>query len=442
MPESSALSIHRAGVERLPEEASDWLAVRRREAFDRFASAGGFPTTRHEDWRTTSLKRLAETPFVPGSAAPGARPSVEEIERLSLGLDGALLVFVDGVHDPELSRAADLPAGASVRSLRAARGDEVVERLLGSVASAQDRPLVDLATAYLDDGAVIRIGRGVRVEQPIHVLFFATSDSEPTLTAPRLLLDLDEGAEALVVETHAGRGDSARLGVCVTEASLAAASRLHHVKLVRESEAGHHVGTIDATQDRDSSFASLVFAVGGDLARSEVRTRLAGPGAHAALDGAYVVSGTRHADCRTSVDHAVPHCESRQLYKGVLGGRSRGVFAGRVIVRPQAQKTLAQQTNRNLILSPHALADSMPQLEIDADDVKCAHGSTIGQLDPMELFYLRSRGIDESRARRMLVEAFAQEVVDHVGREDLVEGISPVLEDAMRKATADTGAAS
>ena len=406
----------------------------------------GLPTNRDEAWKYTRLAPLtegtfvpageargagrAEGTFVPAEATRGAGGLSAVVERL--GLPGPRLVFVDGRLAPELSSVAGLPRGLTLKPLRdALREDgELLESVLGQRALASEAAFTALNAALLEDGALLRLAPGTVSEVPVQLLFLTRGDA-PVLASPRIIVLAGESSEATLVETYAsasldGTGAGATFTNTVTEVTLGDNASLHHYKLQAEADAAVHVGGLHVRQGRDSRFASHAFSFGGALARNEVHAAFAGEGGDATLNGLYVGRGTQHLDNSTALDHAVPRCTSRELYKGVLDDHSRGTFHGLIRVRPDAQRTDSRQQNRNLLLSESAQADARPQLEILADDVKCAHGAAVGRLDAAALFYLRSRGIPQAEAERLLTYAFAREVVEAVPAgpvRDRVEGL-------------------
>lgn len=365
----------------LPERSGlpRWLRERREQGRDRF-EALGFPTPKTEAWRFTSVRPITQVPWE-RSAQEAIRP-------------------------PEA-----LPQGVRIRRISEAAAD--AEPHLGRIAGLEN-PFASLNTALFEDGFVVEIAEGAVVEEPIELAFDASPGSRPVVSYPRLLVVAGEGSQATLVETWAGRGGKPHLHCGVTEISVGAGAVLTHVKVQTEDEAAFHVHSIAARQGRASRFTSHNIALGAALARTDLDVALAGEGAECEANGLYVVGGSQHCDNHTTIDHAEPHGTSRELYKGVLDGKARGVFHGTVLVRPGAQKTDAIQTNKNLLLSREALVDSTPALRIEADDVKCKHGSTTGQLDPLALFYLRSRGLGEGQARALLVRAFASELVARI----------------------------
>jgi Fe-S cluster assembly protein SufD len=400
-----------------------FLREARREAMQAFRRQG-FPTTKDEAWKHTSVREVARTHFVP---ATGAMRSLTEAEVDPYRIPGAIeLVFVDGHHQSGLSRLG-LPRGVRLSSLAGAllQPGERLERHLARYAG--DEPFVALNTAYFQDGALLEVEKGTLVEDPIHILNLCTEPRKPTASHIRNLLLFGESSEATVVESHVGlpSGDAA-LSTVVTELVAGAGAQVRHVKLQRENLHAYHVGRLAVRQDRDSLVQSLLFSLGAALSRNEVDCVLSQPGAETHLNGLFLATGRQHVDCPTRIEHAVPHTTSRELYKGVLDGYAHGVFLGNVKVAAGAAKTLAEQTNRNLLLSTHAAVDTTPQLEIHNDDVKCSHGSTIGQLSADALFFLRSRGIGEEAARLMLTQAFAHEVL-----ETAPEGLRGMMDDLL-----------
>ncbi|HEX5758896.1 MAG TPA: Fe-S cluster assembly protein SufD [Thermoanaerobaculia bacterium] len=387
------------------------LAALRRRAFERFAEVG-FPSQREEQWRFMDLAPLAQRAF--RRAEEGVYVPAEA-EVAPHRIPGALeLVFADGRLVPQLSRVAGLPAGAAVTGLAEplARDPERLLPHLGRYASFERHPFVALATAFLEDGAYVEVPAGAVLEAPVHLIFLAAGGPAPTASFPRLLIVAGEASQLTVVETYAGAG--VYLTAPVTELLAGPGAVVDHYKVQRESPEAFHFATFQLQAERQSAPSSHSLAFGGALVRNDVNALLAGEGVDCILNGLYVLEGRQFVDNHMRVEHAAPHCGSHELYKGVLDGHSRAVFNGLIYVRPGAQKTDAKQSNRNLLLSPHAMANSNPQLEIFADDVKCTHGSTVGQLDDDAIFYLRSRGIGAEAARSLLTYAFASDIVERV----------------------------
>ncbi len=391
----------------------DPMPALRDAAFARFAELG-LPTTESEDWKYTSLAALAQMRLEPAEA------KADIDEELLRGLwsppaDGSIqVVFVDGHHRPELSSPAWGSGGSFVGSLRVAlaRNRDLVARELARHADFRRDALTALNTAFIEDGAFIHLPAGAVLQSPIHLLFLSTVSRGATLSHPRNLIVAGRGSQATVVETYAGPPEATYFTNAVTEVVLDEGARLDHYKLQQESERAIHIALLQVSHGRDSRFTSHSLALGAGLARNDVRALFAAEGSECTLNGLYMAAGKQHLDNRTLIDHTSPRCTSRELYKGVLDGNSRGVFSGRVLVREDAQKTDARQINKNLVVSEGAVVDTKPQLEIFADDVKCAHGAAVGELDEDALFYLRSRGLGREAARSLLTYAFASEMVN------------------------------
>jgi len=398
--------------------APAFVRALRARAAERFLEAG-FPTTRDEDWKYTSVAPIAKVPF---RLADAAALVVDAARVGPQRLEGAHeIVFVNGAYSPALSSKGAAEPGLLVGRLADAIAKDAgaVEPHLGRHASIDASPFAALNTAFLDDGAFVRIDKGALIERPIHVIFLSTAAGQPVACHPRLLCVAGEKAEAKIVETFAGIDGAATFTNAVAEYVLGPASVVKHTKVQRESEGAFHVSTTHLDLDRSVTYASQSISIGGSLVRNDVNAVCGGEGCEVTLDGLYLARGRQHVDNHTTIDHAKPNCASREVYKGVLDGRSRGVFNGKVYVRPDAQKTDGKQTNKNLLLSEHASIDTKPQLEIFANDVKCTHGATIGQIDEDALFYLRSRGIDRETARGLLIYAFATEITHKVPVEKL-----------------------
>jgi Fe-S cluster assembly protein SufD len=395
----------------------------RRAAFDRFASLG-FPTTKNEDWHFTSTSPIADQEFVLLDAASGDVRK-EELVPFTFGArDWYTIVFVNGRFTPELSEFAKLPKGVKLRDLTSAwtAMPDVVDRV-GKIASYDTHAFTALNAAFMHDGAVLHVANDVTVEKPIHLVFVTDATAAKGMMHPRSLLMLGRHARATVIESYVSTTDAMYLTNAVTEVSLGEGATLFHYKMQREAGRAYHVGTIEVSQARDSHYVSFSFATGGTLTRSNIYTTLDGEGAGATLNGLFMLDGQQHSDHQTQIIHAKPNCFSRELYKGILDGRSHGVFNGKVYVHPIAQKTDGKQTNKTLLLSDTAQIDTKPQLEIFADDVKCTHGATVGQIDQTALFYLKSRGINRMFARRLLTYAFAADVLETIETEEVRVGL-------------------
>jgi Fe-S cluster assembly protein SufD len=428
------LSRHAGFLDEIGTEPG-WLGALRHEALACFAE-DGFPERRLEEWRYTNVAPIAKARFeLPDSVA--AEPDREQIEALSFPVFACgLFVFVNGRFRPGLSAPPALSAGIRVESLAGLRAEapERLPRRLGQVAPLKGHPFAALNTAFLSDGAVLRVPREFQVEQPVHVVFVSTDTEQPAIQHPRVLIDAEAGSRIRVILDHVTVGRAPGFTNAVSEVHVGASARVDLVVVQREHDAHFHVSGLHVRQERDSRLSSHTLTLGGALVRNDARVLLAEPGAECDLDGLFVGGGTQLLDNHTLVDHAVPHCTSRELYKGVLGGRARGVFRGRVTVRPHAQKTSALQSNPNLLIGRGAEIDTKPQLEIYADDVRCSHGSSIGQLDADALFYLRCRGLSEEHARDLLTRAFAHEVTRALPVPGLSEGLDALLLERLRHA--------
>jgi Fe-S cluster assembly protein SufD len=334
------------------------------------------------------------------------------------------MVFVNGRFTPELSDIARLPSGVKLWDLASAwtKAPDVVDRV-GKLASYDNQSFLALNTAFMLDGAVIQIAKDTEVDRPIHVVFVTDAAAAKGMMHPRNLILVGRNAKATVIESFVSTTDAVYLTNAVTEVSVGEGATLQHYKMQRESARAFHVGTIEASQARDSHYISFSLSTGAALSRTNIYTTLDGEGCGATLNGLYMADGEQHCDHQTQIIHAQPNCFSREMYKGVLDGRSHGVFNGKVYVHPIAQKTDGKQTNNNLLLSEHAQVDTKPQLEIFADDVKCTHGATVGQIDQVALFYLKSRGIDAALAKRLLTYAFAAGVLETIEVDEVREAL-------------------
>ena len=407
--------------------APAWLRAFRQEGIAQLARQG-FPTSKLEDWKYTNVAPISGQAFSPVRTVHEAGVEAA-VARLALPGKGPRLVFVDGWYVRELSRLEGLPAGVTVRSLREALQDgEPLESLVGSRARAEASAFTALNAALLEEGAVVRVAPGTVCPEPVQFLFLTRGDAHHVaLASPRVVVRAGDNSELTLVESYVGAAPGVSFTNAVTEVVLGAGARVTHLKLQAESETAFHIGGLHAELGRDSRFASHVISLGGALARNEVHSVFGAEGGECTLQGLYVGHGTQHLDNWTNLDHAHPRCSSRELYKGVLDDKARGTFHGKVLVRPDAQQTDARQANRNLLLSEAAMADARPQLEILADDVKCAHGATVGRLDEQALFYLRSRGISRAEAESLLTHAFAKEVVGAVPLASLRDQVEELL---------------
>ncbi len=403
-------------------EAPSALQSLRRAAFDRFA-AMGFPTTKNEDWHFTSVSPIAEQEFTLLTAATGDVHR-DALAPFLLGTPAHVMVFVNGRFEPSLSDLDALPKGVRVIDLASAWTDapDLAARI-GKVTSFDNAAFTALNTAFLTDGAIVHIAKETHVEKPIHLLFVTDATAAKGMMHPRNLIVVGRNAKATVIESYVSLSDAMYLTNQVTEVSIADGATLRHYKMQREASRAFHVGTVEVAQAKDSHYLSFSLTLGGRLSRSNIYTTLDGEGSGATLNGLVMLGEEQHADVQTQIIHAQPNCYSRELYKNVLDDSSHGVFNGKVYVHPVAQKTDGKQTNKTLLLSEAAHMDSKPQLEIFADDVKCTHGATIGQIDEMALFYLKSRGIGNAFARQLLTYAFAAEVLETIELDPVRESL-------------------
>jgi Fe-S cluster assembly protein SufD len=406
----------------------------RRDALDHFEDLG-FPTTRMEEWRFTNVAPIARTPFRP---APAYRPgSLDSARVRSVAADlfgetaGSLLVFVDGHYASDLSTMEPAGPGVRVGSLADAldAGAPDLEPHIGGLADHRERAFVALNTAFFEDGALVQVDAGCVVEKPMRILFLASPTDKPVISQPRNLYFAGAGSQVSIVEGYAGLDDSQGVSFtnAVTEVLVGDNATLAHYRVQKEPLAAYHVSALFSRQGSDSRVRAGWLSVGGSIVRTDVRSVMAGEGGELHLGGLYLARGRQHTDSHTFIDHAMPHCDSREVYHGVMDDSASAVFSGKIMVRQDAQKTDARQTNRNLLLSDEATIDTKPQLEIYADDVKCTHGATVGQLDEEALFYLRARGIPRQEARSMLTLAFASEVISQVGPEALRERLESLV---------------
>jgi Fe-S cluster assembly protein SufD len=420
--------------------AAEWTAAKgklpgaaplRAAAFARFA-ATGLPHRRVEEWKYTDLRALMRD-AKPLASAPdeAAKARAKEAGGLLSDIECRRLVFVDGAFVLELSDLAALEPGLSVQpmSQALAKGDPLVTKHLGKVVATDDAA-VALNTAFMGDGAVIRVSAGAAVERPIHLVFAATGD-RPAALFTRSLVVVEKGARAMIVESHEGADTRDYQSNTALELSVADNAHVDHIKLTREGAKALHVSSLMADVGAHARFNAFVFTTGGAVVRNQLFLRFGGEGTVANIRGACLLKGRQHADTTLVVDHAVANCQSREVFKTVLDDESRGIFQGKIIVKPGAQKTDAKMASHALMLSEEAEADNKPELEIFADDVQCGHGATAGDLDEDLLFYLKARGIPQKDAESLLIQAFvgdAIEGIEHAGlREALIEAVSAWL---------------
>jgi Fe-S cluster assembly protein SufD len=414
-------------------DGPEWLEVLRRSAIERFALTG-FPSSRDEEWRFTPIAPITKAAWrrSSGSAHDVTR---EDLSRFVFGHpEWTTLVFVDGAYSEALSSGIAVGQGVRVGSLSDAFKSDipVLERYLARQAPVQASPFTALSTAFMRDGSFLHVPRNVELARPVHMVFVSTSKAAGAVTHPRNLLVIEAGARASVIESYVTLAEGASYWTnAVTEVVAGAHSWIEHTRIQRESERAYHVGLTHVEQERDSHYRSFSLAMGGALARHNLTARLNGENVETLMYGLYLTRGQQVVDNHTAIHHDQPNCRSWEVYKGVLDGQSRAVFNGKVFVKPEAQKTDAKQTNRNLLLSDEAKVDTKPQLEIFADDVKCTHGATVGRLDDIALFYARSRGVPSAIAQLLLTYAFAAEVTSEVELQPVREELERLVRERL-----------
>lgn len=410
------IDVYKGVASTLPGGTIPWVRRIRDSGLSRFREVG-FPTLRDEDWKYTNVRPIVKQPFAPALNGHNGIDTTQLAVLKNEGLDSYRCVFVNGHFAPNLSNLDQLPNGVSVISLSDALSHhaEELENELGRCAPGRLHGFAALNTAFLTDGAYIRVGRDCALERPIELIYVSTGDGERAqVSYPRNLAIVETGSRAVILERYVGLEQSRYLTNAITELIARPSAVVDYYKLQGESTKAFHVCGLFVHQDRDSTVTTNNIAIGGAIARTDLHVTLNDVGAHSNLNGLYIGTGKQHIDNHTQVDHRVAHGTSDEFYKGVLAGRSRAVFHGRIVVHQDAQHTDAQQRNDNLLLSPNTEVDTKPQLEIYADDVKCSHGATVGQLDPNSIFYLQSRGIDETTARGLLTYAFANDVINRL----------------------------
>jgi Fe-S cluster assembly protein SufD len=394
------------------EVKADWFSEQRLSALGLFKETG-FPSSRQENWKYTDVRPIAKKSFSNLNITT-ATITAEEISAVRFqDLDCYKLVFINGIYSKEHSHLDDLPENIVIENMAdaLAKDKDFLEKHLSHYANYKISPFTALNTAFIHHGTYINVPRNTIVKKPINILYLSKENAQPFATHPRNLVIMGEHSEATLIENYIGLNNENYFTNAVTEVSLSTASILEHYKIQQESLSAYHIGNLNVMQGKDSQFESHSISLGGSLVRNDIHSRLAAEGASIVMNGLYMTDGKQHVDNHTRVDHLKPDTHSTENYRGVLNGKSRAVFNGKVVVHPQAQKIEAHQSNANLLLSDDAEIDTKPELEIYADDVKCSHGATIGQLDQNMLFYLRSRAIDEETARSLLTYAFVNEVM-------------------------------
>jgi len=393
-----------------------WLGPVRKAGIASFAEQG-FPTLADEDWRFTNVVPITKLNLHP--AAPAAVNGAESkviTDSVFAELVGHRMVFVNGYFSAKLSNIKAVPNGVRIENLSAAltKDAALIEKHLGKYAQTQKNSFAALNQAMFADGAFIYVPAGVEVSEPVQLIYISSAKNSGEAISPRNLIIAEANSKLTVVESYLSTGNVAYLTNAVTELVVADNAKVEHVKLQDESASAFHIATIAGEFGRTSNVTVHSFALGAKLSRNNIRTKLVGEGLECILNGLYLTREEQLADHHMIVEHAQPHCASHEYFNGILDDKSKGVFHGRILVQEIAQKTDAKQTNKNLLLSDDATADTKPQLEIYADDVKCTHGATIGQLSNEGIFYLRSRGMSEETARCMLIHAFAGEIIERI----------------------------
>jgi Fe-S cluster assembly protein SufD len=399
-----------AGQPRLPASSLAWLNKLRAEAVDRVGVLT-VPTIRDEEWRFTDLSPLTKLSFQPVRMPVGLKPA--DVERFRVEEATTRLVFVDGVHAPELSSVAP-DGGVVVANLSAAGAAHAaaIDLHLGRHVEFRDSVFAALNTAFLHDGALVIVPRDVSAAAPVHLLFIATQ--EGAASYPRCLLVAESGSAVTVVEDYVALQPGTYFTNAVTEIALGDRAQVDHIRVQRDSGQAFHIANCAVSLANTSRYRSVSVALGARISRYDLNVLHTAEGAECTIDGLALIGERQLADTHTCIDHAKPHGVSRQVHKCIAGGAAHAVFNGKIIVRPDAQRSNSSQSSRNLLLTPKAHVDTKPQLEIFADDVKCAHGATVGQLDSEAVFYLTSRGLSHAAARDLLTYAFGAEIIDRI----------------------------
>jgi Fe-S cluster assembly protein SufD len=406
----------------LPGQDLSWLNSLRLKALTQF-NHHGLPAKKEEDWKYTSLWELGQQAFTHQATASSF--TVEQCEQRALLKDAFRVVIVDGVYSAELSQLDNLPAGLVIRPLSASL--ELAQPHLGNQIKLEKAGFNALNTFLMQEGVVISVDSDTRITKPIELLVINTGTTQALASHLRNVIVLADMSQATVVEHYVGLTEAVSLTNVVTEVVLSHNAMLNHYKLQQESKNAFHIATLAAKQAASSHWNTNNVSLGAKLARNDIHSQLLGEQSHVTMDGLYLVTGDQHVDNHTRIDHAVPNTTSDELYKGVLDGNSHAVFNGKVIVHKDAQKTDSNQSNRNMLLSRGCEIDTKPEMEIYADDVKCGHGSTVGQLNDDHIFFLRARGLDEVSARSLLTHAFAAEVLERIAAEDIREALSALI---------------
>jgi Fe-S cluster assembly protein SufD len=413
-------------------DAPEWLDPIRRAAMERFAQTG-FPTSRDEEWRFTPVTPIAKSPWGPATGSRGI--TREQLNPFLFGHpEWSNLVFVNGAFSEDLSSVGHLAPGLRVGSIaEAIRSDgAILEAHLSRHAPSESSPFTALSTAFMREGGLVHVPANTDVARPVHLIFVTTKEAARKVSHPRNLIVVERGARLSVIESYVTLDPGGVYWTnAVTEVVAGPNAWIEHTRIQRESERAYHIGATHVDQQRDSHYRSFSMAMGGALARHNLHVRLNDENIETLMYGLYLTRGEQLVDTHTAIYHDQPNCRSWEVYKGILDDRSRAVFNGKVFVKPEAQKTDAKQTNRNLLLSDAAKVNTKPQLEIFADDVKCTHGATIGRLDDVALFYARSRGVPAVEAQRLLTYAFAAEVIEEVALEPVRDELERLVRERL-----------
>ena len=399
---------------------NDWFLKQRQSAFDIFQESG-FPNTRVEDWKYTDVRPIAKNTFSNITESNVASDNNEIDEILIKDLDCVNLVFINGTYSEKYSDIKNISSKIVIKSMADAliNDESLLKKHLTKHINQELNSFTALNTAFIQDGAYINISANTNIDKPINITYISRDSNHPFATHPRNLIVMGENSNATVIENYVGSGKVNYFTNSVTETVLLQGAVLKHYKIQQEGSSAFHIASLNTSQSKDSRFESHLVSIGGALVRNNINASLNEEGAEIIMNGLYMTEDVQHVDNHTRVDHLKPHTQSHQNYRGVLNGKSRGVFNGKVVVHPQAQKIEAYQNNANLLLSDDAEIDTKPELEIYADDVKCTHGATVGQLDDDMLFYLRSRAVDEKTARSLLTYAFADEVISEINLKEI-----------------------
>ena len=400
----------------------------RKKAIEWFAH-NGFPTRRQEEWRFTNISPISAINFTMTEKASSNALTMQNIRPFFIDEEFVRLVFIDGNYNEILSSIGELPQGATVRTLEQAMADkpDIISRHLAKHAPLEENAFAALNTAFLSRGAFVHVSKNVVLQQPIHIMFIATDAANEHVMHPRTLIVADNSSQVQVIENYISLTDCAYFNNPVTEVVAAENAVVDHYKIQQESADAFHTSLMQIYQKRSSIYHSHNYAFGGAIARNDLNAVLDGEGAECVLNGLYLATRNQLIDNHSLIDHAQPHCNSHELYKGILDDKARAVFSGKIHVHPDAQKTDAIQSNQNLVLSDNAKVDTKPQLEIYADDVRCTHGGTVGQMDQDSIFYLRARGISRETARNIMIQAFAGEVAESIHNESIRDYIDHLV---------------